>query len=106
MALLFCSILAVQFIHPIAIQLVYENCERCPRGYASVMSSVITIFQQVVAGDSWGEINIPVILKDPFRGTLLPLIQLIIAMGIMNLILAVVVDRSVEAREQNKAKLI
>ena len=43
-------------------------------------------------------INIPVIETNPAKGILLPLVQLLIAMGIMNLILAVVVDRSVEAR--------
>jgi len=105
MTLLFCSILLVQFIHPIAIELNFGECERCARGYRSVVESILTLFQQIVAGDSWGMINIPVIEKSPYLGLLLPGAQLLIAMGIMNLILAVVVDRSVEAREQNKAKM-
>jgi len=106
LALLFCSILVVQFIHPISIHIDYGNCERCRRGFKTVMESMLTLFQQIVAGDSWGQISIPVIEHSPGHGMLLPVVQLLVAMGIMNLILAVVVDRSVDAREQNKERLL
>lgn len=67
---------------------------------------MLTLFQQIVAGDSWGLISIPVMEAAPWPGIVLPLVQLFIAMGLMNLILAVVVDRSVDAREQNKERVL
>merc|ERR1712054_344187 len=66
---------------------------------------MLTLFKHIVAGDSWG-VNMPIIYDSPARGMMLPIMQLIIAMGIMNLILAVVVDRAVEAREMNKEKIL
>lgn len=105
-ALVFCSIILVQFIHHISVGIDFPDCERCSKGFQSVAQSVLTLFQQTVAGDSWGQISIPVIEKAPVIGMLLPLVFVFIAMGIMNLILAVVVDRSVDAREQNKERVL
>lgn len=39
-------------------------------------------------------------------GLLLPLVQMLVGMGLMNLILAVVVDRAVEARDQDKERKV
>jgi len=103
-ALVLCSIMIVQLIHPIAVNLTFNDCERCPRGFRTVMHSVLSLFSQIVAGDSWGLTSIPILEKSAW-GILLPCVQLMIAMGITNLILAVVVDRSVEAREQNKNRI-
>ena len=104
-SLLFSSLFIVQFVHPIAITLDFPRCERCARGYRSVQDSMMTLFQQTVAGDSWGSINVPVIEKEPLVGMLLPVVHIMVAIGVMNLILAVVVDRSVQAREQNTEKV-
>jgi hypothetical protein len=103
LTLLFCSIILVQFIHPINVKIPYgPDCFRCSRGFRSVLDTILTLFQQVVAGDSWGRMNLEVIHEDPVTGCLLPMVQLLISMGMMNLILAVVVDRSAEARESQK----
>lgn len=100
--LLLCAVVLVQFVHPTSSKLDFNFCERCPRAFASTHDSMLTLFQQVVAGDSWGYISIPVIEENPRIGLLLPMMQLLIAMGIMNLILAVVVDRAMESREASK----
>merc|ERR1719401_278388 len=51
------SILAVQLIHPlnreVAGQDYYKGCDRCPEAFASVFKASLTIFQTIVAGDSW-----------------------------------------------------
>jgi len=105
--LLFCSILIVQYAHPVASNIPFKHCVRCDRGYRSVLDATLTLFQNIITGDSWGEINIPVIEDTPWLGLLLPSSFLLVGVGAMNLILAVIVDRAVEAREQNiKHKLV
>lgn len=99
-ALLLASICVVQFIHPIAVDI--PNCDRCGRGFSSVYECIKTLFQQIVAGDSWGAISLPVLDTSPIVGMWLPFVQLIVSMGLMNLILAVVVDRAMEQRETSK----
>merc|ERR1719420_1619479 len=100
----FFSILATQVIHPFNVEIAYPDCERCPRGFQSTKDSMLTLYQQVVAGDSWGLLGVPVV-EAHWAGMLLPLVQLVIGIGAMNLILAVVVDRAVEAREHNRSQV-
>merc|ERR1740138_537283 len=63
------GIVAVQIIHPLnqelAAQGVYEGCERCPRAFESVGASVVTFSQTLIAGDSWGQVSIPLIERYP-----------------------------------------
>mmetsp|Transcript_69814 Transcript_69814/g.227121 ORF Transcript_69814/g.227121 Transcript_69814/m.227121 type:complete len:804 (-) Transcript_69814:148-2559(-) len=106
--LLMFSIIVVQLLHPINAELSYGGCERCSRGFASVWDSSLTLFQQVVAGDSWGTISIPVIEAKPWlAGPILLTVITTVGTGLMNLILAVIVERASEACEQdvlNRAK--
>merc|ERR1712061_10232 len=94
----FFSIVLVQFIHPVNSRIDWSEsgCRRCPRGFKSVADSILTLFAQIVAGDSWGLISIPVIEDSWGLGLMLPVVQVIIGVATMNLILAVVVDRAVE----------
>jgi len=101
LALLLFSIVVVQFVHPVNSSIEYVGCERCSKGFESVMMSTLTLFQQNVAGDSWGLISIPVILEAPWAALLLCGILITVSLGIMNLILAVIVERAAEARERN-----
>ena len=48
------SIVLVENVHPVNVLLEYEACERCPRAFRSVMTANLTLFQQIVTGDSWG----------------------------------------------------
>mmetsp|Transcript_119937 Transcript_119937/g.311253 ORF Transcript_119937/g.311253 Transcript_119937/m.311253 type:complete len:734 (+) Transcript_119937:107-2308(+) len=102
------AILVVQLIHPINARITYPGCERCARGFASVWSTSLTLFQQIVAGDSWGLISVPVIEANPWlAGPILLIVSITVGLGLMNLILAVIVERAAEAREQdtmNRAK--
>lgn len=94
--LLVWSIIAVQFIHPLNQELAdsggLEGCERCPRAYSSVLQSVLTFSQQIVAGDSWGTATIPIIEAYPVTAFFFSGVFLTIGIAVMNLILGVVVN--------------
>jgi len=101
------SIIVVDFIHPWNAIIKYGDCSDCHSRFQSVMESSLTLFQQIVAGDSWGEISVPLILERPWTALILISIMLTVSLGLMNLILAVIVERAAEAREkdvENKLK--
>ena len=90
--LLISSIVLVEFIHPISSMLEIDGCERCPRVFESVPAACLTLFQHVVAGDSWGNPSVAIIEKEPWTAVVLLSIVVVIAIGVMNLILAVIVE--------------
>jgi len=100
--LVFSSILLVQYIHPSNLEIDHGVCDRCSRAFETVLATSLTLFQQIIAGDNWGELSIPNIEADWKAAVLLPLVQIMIGLGTMNLILAVIVDCAVEAREAKK----
>lgn len=99
------SVLAVEILHPLNLEVaetgVYEGCERCPRAFESVMSSNITFMQQIIAGDSWGLVSIPIIEKYPWSGVLIFCVMVTIDLGLLNLILTVIVDRAQAAHQED-----
>lgn len=78
------AMLMVELIHPLVKQLygdgIWSDCgERCLTATASVMDANLLLFKTVIAGDSWGEIAVPVIQQFPataiiFMGSLLTLV--------------------------------
>jgi len=103
--LLVWSIILVEFAHPVNAHIPYEGCERCPKAFATVMSSVLTLFQQIITGDSWGLVSIPVIEASGiavwYVVPILVGIVVSVSLGVMNLILAVIVQSATEAREMD-----
>lgn len=100
------SILAVEFLHPLNMKLadagVHGDCERCANAYESVMKANLTFFQQIIAGDSWGTITIPMIEMYPWTCTIYFPAYVTIGMGLVNLILTVIVDRADQAKKENE----
>lgn len=97
------SILAVEFIHPVNVEVMeattdYDGCNRCGRAYESVFQSNLTFFQSLIAGDSWGLVTIPVIERKPSTALYFVGVHLTVSIGLMNLLLAVIVDRANAAR--------
>ena len=101
------AMLMVEMLHP----LIHSNpdfagCgDLCFDATSSVMRANLLLFQTVIAGDSWGTIAVPLILKHPetsiiFMGSLLTLV-----FGVLNLIVAVVIDMFAEARERDMVNL-
>merc|ERR1712157_13017 len=54
--------------------------------------------QTVVVGDGWGEVYVPIIEKKPWTILLFGSMYATVAVGVMNLILAVIVDFAAQAR--------
>ena len=83
------AMLMVELVHPIVQDMSFEGCDSCKTAVSSVMQANLLLFKTVIAGDSWGDIAVPVILTRPdtafiFVGSLLTLV-----FGVLNLIVAV-----------------
>ena len=85
------AVVAVQLLHPITstLEKYYLHCERCPRGFSTVFQAGLTLFQQLVAGDSWGTINLQLVEAAPWTMVVLFGMMMTITLGLLNLILAV-----------------
>merc|ERR1712151_1474807 len=84
----------------------YEKvgCERCPRAFSTVWNTVLTYYQMYVCGDSWGELALPMIEQYPVSLVVFSGITFTVVLGLMNLVLAVIVDVAVKA-QNNDAEL-
>jgi hypothetical protein len=99
-------ILAVQLIHPINVRIsenssVYRDCDRCPRAFSTVFESCLTFWQQVVAGDSWGEVSLPIITEAPWTCMFFMGVLVTVNLTMLNLILAVIVEAGARANEED-----
>jgi len=104
--LTFCSILAVEFVHPVNVKLaergVYGDCSRCERAFSTVMHANLTFVQQILAGDNWGRLSVPLIEEEPGLAIILLSALVVINLGLLNLILTVIVNAASEARKNDK----
>lgn len=107
--LTFWSIIAVQVLHPLNQDVTHTGhyreigCLRCEYAFRSVMQANLTFVQQIIAGDSWGMVSIPIIEMYPWTATLFLAILLSVNLGVMNLILTCIVDQAMEARASDRA---
>merc|ERR1712232_1172097 len=74
-----------------------SDCERCGRAFESVFASMLTFTQQIVAGDSWGVVTLPIIEAHPWTAVFFVSVLVSIQLGLMNLILSVIVDKAQQA---------
>lgn len=96
------AIVMVELIHPLNLEIDYdERCPRCKEGFQTVYMASLTLFQQIVAGDSWGAISLPLAEAHPWTSPILFAILMTISLGVMNLILAVIVEKAAEARQND-----
>jgi hypothetical protein len=73
--------------HP---RLDFPGCPSCRLGFDGVYAACLTLFAQIVAGDSWSQISIPFAKKEPWTAPILFFIMMTVSLGVMNLILAVI----------------
>jgi len=98
------AMLMVELVQPLVSQMgpgQFGDCADCVDAMSSVMLANLLLFKTVIAGDSWGQIAVPVITAYPataiiFVGSLLTLV-----FGVLNLIVAVVVDTFADARDRD-----
>ena len=86
--IIFWAVISVELLHPIASSLTWDECPRCPDGFRGIFAASLTLFQQIVAGDSWGEISIRLVEAKPWTSILLFSMLITISLGMLNLILA------------------
>jgi len=107
LALVVCSILAVQYVHPVNLQLheagVYGDCDECRRAFETVMNASLTFMKTIIAGDSWGQLAVPLMQTSRGASLILVLTYITINLGLLNTIVAVIVDRQAQARENDQA---
>jgi len=100
------SILAVEIVHPVNLRLAdrgeYVGCDRCVRAFETVLQANLTFMQQIIAGDSWGQLSVPIIEEEPFTAIILISALVMINLGVLNLILTVIVNAAHEARMNDK----
>ena len=86
--ILFWAVISVELFHPITSRLDYHQCSRCSNGFGSIFAASLTLFQQIVAGDAWGTISLPLVEAEPWTAAILFWILITISLGVLNLILA------------------
>mmetsp|Transcript_48232 Transcript_48232/g.108480 ORF Transcript_48232/g.108480 Transcript_48232/m.108480 type:complete len:689 (-) Transcript_48232:42-2108(-) len=106
--LLLWSLLVVELVHPENRLLDHED-PHCAFAYSTVWRAFVTLFQTIVAGDSWGHCSLDVIDSNFAMFVPFGLAFVTVQLGTMNLILSVIVDHAAKAREENqeeKARLL
>lgn len=103
------SMLAVEMLHMdmkvLVAEGVWQDCSFCERSLSNVMNANLLLFKTVVAIDSWGRVAVPLIERNPFAAFIFCGSQLSIVFGVLNLIVAVVVDQFAEQRTKDVSNM-
>ncbi|CAK9092127.1 unnamed protein product [Durusdinium trenchii] len=99
------SMLLVEVVHPLVKELDIAECSDCAWGTTSVMGANLLLFKTVIAGDSWGDMAVPVIEAHWYTSFVFVGSYLTIVFGVLNLVVAVVVDTFADAREHDMVNL-
>lgn len=95
------SIVALEYIHPLVMELSnngdYGDCGWCGNAFSSFMHSNLTLFM-IISGDGWGTLSRPLIERSPWTAVFMVSLIFMMIFGILNLITAVVVDAAAQAR--------
>ncbi|CAJ1353212.1 unnamed protein product [Effrenium voratum] len=101
----FWSLMAVELVRPHMLGLdagpALEGCYLCSRNLDSIMTANLLLFNVVIAGDGWDNAVAPVILNHPWTAVIFIGAFLTIFFGVLNLVVAVVVDEFAEARQKD-----
>eukprot|EP00440_Ansanella_granifera_P072607 gb/GFBE01078786.1/.p1 GENE.gb/GFBE01078786.1/~~gb/GFBE01078786.1/.p1 ORF type:complete len:734 (+),score=127.88 gb/GFBE01078786.1/:1-2202(+) len=102
MCMTFWAMLAVDLVHPLMLELSenghWSDCAYCSDALSSIMRANLTLFKTIIAGDSWGLIAEPVITQHPWTAFIFMGSLLTIVFGVLNLVVAAVVDEFAEQR--------
>jgi len=83
-----------------------DDCYRCGQAFASVWEAALTLMSSVIAGDSWGNIALPMMSHNPATSIFFCGTFMMINLGLLNLIMAVIVDRAQEARREDEEHVL
>lgn len=108
MVLTIWSIFAVEYVKPLMAELAvhgaFGTCSWCPSAFDNVFLSNLTFFQ-IVSGDGWSQVARPLIEKHHWTALLFIAIIFSMVFGLLNLIVAVIVDSAHQAREADIANV-
>lgn len=98
------AIVAVDVLHPLNKDLVRDgvypaDCFNCGEAYSSVFRAILTSVKGIIAGDGWGEVALPLMTEHPWTFIIFMFMLVTVQLGLLNLILSVIVDRAIEARQ-------
>merc|ERR1740121_2346945 len=103
------AIVAVDILYPQVLKESaeggYLDCPRCITALGSVYDAELTLFELTVHGEGWGQFVLPPALSDNSWMHALPIVfgvYFTVVIGLMNLVLAVIVDFAVDAREEDQ----
>jgi len=103
-----CSVIAVEYIHPMMNGLEaeghYSGCTWCASAFKDSVHANLTFFQ-MISGDGWGSLSRPIIEHAPLTAVLFFGIIFVCVFGLLNLVIAAIVDTAAEAREADHATL-
>jgi hypothetical protein len=98
------SIIAVEFMQGYmpALQAEggYSSCVWCEHAFESILNANLTFFQ-VITGDGWSILARPMISKHAWTAVVFVAVIFTMVFGLLNLIIAVIVDSAAQAREQD-----
>eukprot|EP00811_Abedinium_folium_P016589 NODE_2552_length_2190_cov_4.056714.p1 GENE.NODE_2552_length_2190_cov_4.056714~~NODE_2552_length_2190_cov_4.056714.p1 ORF type:complete len:693 (-),score=136.82 NODE_2552_length_2190_cov_4.056714:40-2118(-) len=104
------SVISVHYLRPVNDEVaesgIYDGCERCPRAFESVFASSLTLLQQLIAGDSWGVLSIPIIEHRPSTAIIFALSMASVQLGVLNLVIGIIVDAIEHSRERDHGHLL
>eukprot|EP00931_Biecheleriopsis_adriatica_P032483 TRINITY_DN18955_c0_g1_i2.p1 TRINITY_DN18955_c0_g1~~TRINITY_DN18955_c0_g1_i2.p1 ORF type:complete len:720 (+),score=167.68 TRINITY_DN18955_c0_g1_i2:52-2211(+) len=99
------SMAAVELIHPVIKSMAedgeFSDCIDCSSSMSSVMRANLYAFKTIISGDSWGQVAVPVIEKNWLTAIIFCGSLLSIVFGVLNLVVAVVVDTAAEQRQKD-----
>jgi len=109
-SLLVIGVLSVQILHPVNQRVqnkgLYDGCDRCGRAFSSTANAVLTFTQQIITGDSWGTVSIPVIEEEPATAIFFVVVFVLIQFMVLNVILSMVVDSLAKAAADDTERIL
>lgn len=90
------AVVYVELINPyvkeLAAQGMWSDCSRCHQAFSSVFMANLTLFSTIVAGDSWGQVALPIMELQPWTAFIFVPSMMSLVYGILHLIVVVMVD--------------
>lgn len=100
--LTFWSMAAVELLHPVLRKMSDEgqwsDCPRCSQAFASVQRAFLTLVKLSMTGEDFGLFAEPLMTEHPWAAILLMGSMLSVVFGVLNLVVAVVIDEFAERR--------
>mmetsp|Transcript_45683 Transcript_45683/g.85626 ORF Transcript_45683/g.85626 Transcript_45683/m.85626 type:complete len:615 (+) Transcript_45683:70-1914(+) len=104
-ALIIYGIIAVEFMRPLENVEFSPSCGVCPAAFASVWQAICTLIQTNIVADEWGDLFRPFLYEYPQSMVFIFTVFVTVNFGLMNLIMAVIVDSAAQARIHNTKRI-